>query len=63
MNKPWYQSWTIWFNLLVFAIAVIHQLAGIIPISPVVLGYADVIGNILLRFKTDSGINLTTPTA
>jgi len=50
--KKWYESWTVWFNLALFAIATINELSAIIPISTTVLANVAIIGNILLRFKT-----------
>ena len=51
-SKKWYQSYTIWFNLAMFIIATINELAKIVPISSAILGDITVVGNILLRFKT-----------
>ena len=56
MQKKWYQSWTIWFNIAMLVIATINELAKIIPISPAVLANVTIFGNILLRFKTTMGI-------
>lgn len=56
MQKKWYRSWTIWFNIAMLVIAVINELAKIIPISSEILGMITIIGNILLRVKTTMGI-------
>ncbi|HBI17138.1 MAG TPA: hypothetical protein DDY52_03245 [Candidatus Moranbacteria bacterium] len=59
MQKKWYQSWTIWFNVGLFAIATINELSTIIPISTTILANVAITGNILLRFKTTVEIVLS----
>jgi len=54
--KKWYESWTVWFNIAILAIATINELAKIVPISAEVMGMVGVIGNLLLRIKTETGI-------
>lgn len=58
MQKQWYKSWTIWFNIGMLAVGAINELATIIPISKDIMIYAAVFGNILLRFKTTMEIIL-----
>ena len=58
MEKPFWKSWTVWFNVALLAIDFINQLAKIIPIPLSTLALVGILGNILLRFKTDSGITL-----
>ncbi len=57
--KPWYESKTIWANVLSIAIAILILVADVPGLSPesrtwltVILGIA----NILLRFVTDQPI-------
>ena len=56
MQKKWYQSWTIWFNIIMLAIATVNDLAGIFPIPKEFLINLTIVGNILLRIKTTMGI-------
>lgn len=58
-NKNWYESWTVWFNLALLAVSVIQQLSQIIPLPPQVLLDVAFVGNLLLRFKTTTGISLS----
>ena len=51
-GKPWYASWTIWFNVAIFLVGVVNQLGQIIPLPTQVLVYVGIVGNVLLRFKT-----------
>ena len=54
--KKWYYSWTVWFNIVVLVVAFLSQLAEIIPLSPAFLSGLGVVGNLILRLKTDTGI-------
>ncbi|MEF3692227.1 MAG: hypothetical protein V3574_04215 [Candidatus Moraniibacteriota bacterium] len=54
--KKWYQSWTVWFNVAMLAVATINELAQIVPISAEFLSIVAVIGNLLLRIKTTQEI-------
>ncbi|MDY0302931.1 MAG: hypothetical protein RBR98_04005 [Candidatus Moranbacteria bacterium] len=54
--KKWYRSWTVWFNLGLLAVAIINEVAKIIPMSAEFLSVVAVIGNLLLRIKTTSEI-------
>ena len=56
--KKWYKSWTIWANVALIVIDAVNQMAGIMPIPPAVITSIGVVGNILLRFKTDSPVTL-----
>ena len=60
-TKFWYQSWTVWFNVLLAAIAFIQTLGGIVPIPTTILADIAILGNFLLRFKTNTGIVSTPP--
>jgi hypothetical protein len=55
-NKVWYKSTTVWFNLALALIAFIQSLSGIVPIPSSVIETAALVGNLLLRFKTNSGL-------
>jgi hypothetical protein len=57
-TKKWYQSWTVWFNIALLAVATIGELSQIIPISPQVIAYVAFVGNLLLRIKTMQPISL-----
>lgn len=59
--KPWYTSWTIWFNVIFALVTFISSLSAFIPFPPEVIVIIGTVANILLRFKTDSSI--TTPNA
>ena len=51
-NKKWYNSWTIWFNLILLAVDVVNQLANIVPIPAGFITFVGTIGNLALRYKT-----------
>ena len=55
-TKPWYNSWTVWFNVVLATIAFIQSLSGIVPIPANIVASVAIIGNLLLRFKTSSGL-------
>jgi len=52
MEKKWYQSWTIWFNIIMLVLDFVNQLAQFIPMPAGVITAIGSIANILLRFKT-----------
>ena len=54
--KQWYQSWTIWFNIIIVIATTINELAQIVPIDPRLIEGVTLIGNVMLRFKTTQGI-------
>lgn len=54
--KKWNKSLTIWFNVALLVIATTNDVAQIVPIPNEVLVNLALIGNILLRFKTQTGI-------
>ena len=56
-TKKWYQSWTVWFNLALFIVTTINELAKIVPIPASIIADVALVGNFLLRFKTYTGIN------
>ena len=62
-KKPWYQSKTIWFNVLVAAFAALEASASMIQpfLQGNVYGYALLIltvGNAALRIITSQGLSL-----
>lgn len=58
-SKPIWQSWTIWFNALAAFYAVLDQ-AGVIASLPMKWqAIIVIIGNVLLRIKTDKAVSLT----
>ena len=57
-KKVWYKSITVWFNVALIVIGAITQLAEFIPIPPQVLVYVGMLGNLLLRLKTNTGLGL-----
>ena len=57
-TKKWYQSLTIWFNIILIVLEAINQMAQFIPIPP---GIISIVGNLLnigLRFKTTNSISI-----
>lgn len=52
VEKKWYKSLTIWFNVVIIVLASINEFAKIIPIPPEYVILAQTIGNLLLRIKT-----------
>lgn len=50
--KKWYQSYTVWFNVILILIATITELGNIIPIPQDILVWFASLGNFILRFKT-----------
>jgi hypothetical protein len=53
-NKPWYQSRTIWINLLTAALELSGALSGIAP--PGVLQLTTNALNVIVRFLTNQSI-------
>lgn len=54
--KPWYESKTLWFNIA-GCFAVVLQYLGIINFADEKVTEAIlIVGNVLLRFKTNTGI-------
>ena len=57
--KKWYQSKTLWFNILTAAVAVIGQVTNTIPLSASAMKIFAVVlavGNMLLRLITTTSI-------
>ena len=56
--KPWFKSWTIWFNIVLLLVSLITGLADIIPLPAQFVAIIVLVGNLALRFKTTTGIYL-----
>jgi hypothetical protein len=56
ITKKWYQSWTVWFNLIGIFVDAVNSVAQIVPIPAGFLTYVILLGNIALRLKTVTGI-------
>lgn len=54
--KKWYQSWTVWFNIAMLVITAVNEFNQIVPLPLEVMTFFTVCGNLLLRFKTVTGI-------
>ena len=54
-NKAWYQSKTLWLNILAAAAGVIQSFTGFV-VSPEVQGAVLIILNVILRLVTKSAI-------
>lgn len=52
MDKKWYQSLTVWFNIVLLFVDVVNQLSGLVPIPAGFLTFIGTLGNLALRFKT-----------
>lgn len=57
--KKWYQSKTVWFNILGLVIAIAGELSSMFPAGNVakIAGIVITIGNVLLRFVTTTTIS------
>ena len=57
--KKWYQSKTIWVNVITAALAVVGELSGIFPVSqhPKVWATATTLLNVALRLITSQAIS------
>lgn len=54
--KKWYQSWTVWFNVILVLVATVAELGNVIPIPQDILVFVAGVGNFILRLKTTKGI-------
>lgn len=57
-KKPWYCSRTIWFNIVMLAVATVTQLSTIAPVPIGVVEFVTLVGNVALRFQTIMGIEV-----
>ena len=51
-SKPFYQSWTLWFNFAIALVAFLTTVFQLFPVDPRYLVAVASFGNMLLRFKT-----------
>lgn len=58
MEKKWYQSWTVWFNVALLLVGFVSEVGKVVPIPADVLAGVASIGNILLRFKTATALKM-----
>lgn len=58
VSKPWYQSWTLWFNVIGAVGSVAQLVLTVVPVSPITPACLLIAGavNIALRFKTSTAI-------
>lgn len=52
MSKKWYQSKTLWFNVVMAVLDVVNGVYGVVNIPAELKVYVLVIGNVALRFLT-----------
>jgi hypothetical protein len=53
-KKPWYKSKTIWFNIITICLGFFQVVNQNIPIPAQYLAYINAVGNLILRFITDT---------
>ena len=58
MNKPFWQSRTLWFNVLGLILVVLEYIGTINIVDPEILATILALGNGLLRFRTNEGVRL-----
>lgn len=59
-TKPWYQSKTVWFNIITAALGAIGEISEVFPVSKHPLLYTNIVavGNIILRLITYKPVGL-----
>jgi hypothetical protein len=62
LTKPFYKSWTLWFNILMAVAMAIQAVSPYLPVPAWLLADATIFANFLLRLKTNSAIIGTQPT-
>lgn len=60
-TKPWWESKTIWFNVLSGAVDLAQTLGGVGVLPPGVLPLVVAVGNVLLRIITSQPIGTAPP--
>ena len=55
-TKPWYFSWTIWFNVLILLLVFLNSVSAFIPFPTSFVMEMTALLNLLLRLKTTTGI-------
>ena len=59
MNKKWYESRTLWFNVVGLVVVVLEYLGTVdVPVSMEALTGALAVGNFILRFRTNEGLKM-----
>lgn len=58
MEKKWYKSWTVWFNVAVLLVGFIGELSMVVPIPSEIMVAVAAFGNLLLRVKTITGLKM-----
>mgnify|MGYP001611994866 CR=1 FL=1 len=58
MEKKWYESRTLWFNVLGLILVVLEYIGTINVIDPQIIATGLAMGNGLLRFRTNEGLKL-----
>lgn len=54
--KKWYQSWTIWTNIIAIVLVVINHAVLSGWVTPEIEAAVIAVANVILRVKTNSGI-------
>lgn len=54
--KKWYQSKTLWFNVITLILLVIGEVYKTFPFDPKLYGIITGLGNIILRVFTNTGL-------
>lgn len=57
-SKPMWQSKTMWFNVITLALGVLEVLSGVYLLDSQQLLLVNGVGNLLLRYITDTAITL-----
>ena len=57
-TKPWYQSKTVWFNVLSASVDIFQTLGGFGVVPPGALAIGTAVGNVLLRAVTSQPLSL-----
>ena len=58
VSKPWYLSWTVWFNIVQMVGSAAQLVLTVIPVSPVTPACLLIAGaaGLALRFKTTTAL-------
>ena len=58
VSKPWYLSWTVWFNVIGVIASAGQLVLTVVPVSPITPAVLLIVGaaNIALRFKTTTAL-------
>jgi hypothetical protein len=58
MDKPWYLSKTLYFNIITIALGVLEVVTKTYPVSPELLAIIIGVGNMVLRFISGGAITI-----